>query len=151
TCTCPSGTTCCQNFGTNDAIASQVDKVPNPVELSDGSGRFLFVANENGKLYKVNADNGALAGSLQLHRNVSGTLCTNDKLKGTPLVQLAQFATQSFQNIYCNVDPGGGNCTAGNLRDVVYVVTSYDQTSATVCKTTSANEIIAVNAQSMNI
>ena len=153
-CTCPGGlTTCCQNFGTNDGIASVVNHVTSPVTLSDGSGTFIFVANENGKLYKVNANNGQLAGSVNLHRTVTGPLlCTNDKLKSTPLVQLAQFSSQNFKNVYCNVDPGGGNCSpATNLRDIVYVATSYDSTSANACKTTSANEIIAIDATSMTI
>jgi hypothetical protein len=125
TCTCGQVMgQCCQAF------PAPIDHVPEPVPLSGGGATYLFVTSENGLLYKVDAQTGVIASSIDLKR--AG--CPNDKLKAPATVQLAQFSGTDFQTIY------GGH-------DVVFVPTSFDTSGG--CATHVANQVIAVDAQTM--
>jgi outer membrane protein assembly factor BamB len=128
-CNCGGGVVaqCCQAFG-----GGLVDHVPAAVTLSDNSGTFLFVANEDGNLYKVNATNGQIAGTANLKRPG----CATDHLKAAPTIQLAQFSSANFNRIY------GGH-------DIVFVPTAYDSGGA--CATTTNNRIFAIDANTMGI
>jgi hypothetical protein len=130
-CSGVAGGTCCQPLS-----GGKVDHVTVPVTLSTGSvGPYIFVAHEDGHLYKIDASNGTVAGSADLRRPG----CTNDHLKAEPVVQLARFSTAGFNTAY------GGH-------DMVFVGTSMDQAGAGICAGgTTNNQIIGVDAQTMAI
>ena len=129
TCSCGAGVVgqCCQAFA-----GGLVDHVPAPVTLSDNSGTFIFAANEDGKLYKVNAANGQIVSSIDLKRPG----CATDHLKAAPTIQMAQFSSANFNRIY------GGH-------DIIFIPTAYDTGGA--CATTTNNRIFAVDANTMTI
>jgi hypothetical protein len=109
--------------------------------------RTVFVASSDGNLYKVVADTGQVSstanegngpGSVDLQRPG----CPADSLKGSPVVQLGGDSSVAFNAAY-------GVDALGKPRTLVYLTTSFDTRG--VCPTHTANQIIAVDAEMIDV
>src|SRR5262249_18426551 len=78
----------------NEPNNATINNFPSPVPLSNGTGEYIFVAGQDGRIYKIRADDGASMSSADLRR----TSCATDSILATPAVQLYSFSSPDFRN-----------------------------------------------------
>jgi flagellar hook capping protein FlgD/putative pyrroloquinoline-quinone binding quinoprotein len=107
--------------------ATTLTNFPSPVPMHSG-GEFIYVAGDDGRLYKLNAASPAgPATSIDTKR---GT-CAQDKIVATPTIQLYAFSNPAYQAVH--------------NRDLVFVPTR------TGCGDATQNRIFAVDASTLAV
>ena len=107
------------------ATGDVVENFPVAVPLQDGR-YYVFIASQDGFLYKLNAADLSVADSVDLRRPSSLACTMPDRLVATPTVQLAAYARSDW--------------TYYGARDVVYVITKHG------CGDHTLNQVIALDA-----
>jgi hypothetical protein len=103
---------------------ASISNFPNPVPLESGPSEYLFVATEDGILYRIDATSGTPSGSVDTRRPT----CPSDGLKGAPAIQLYRFSNALFRTDVL--------AERGQADDLVTVITRNqcgDHTQNKVC------------------
>ncbi len=104
-----------------------------PVVTAADQKEVIFVASDNGRLYKVDAKTGAALASVDTRR----AICSDDAIAATPAVQLYAYSNPAFQSAML--------AERGRPDDLVYVVTHHG------CGDPTGNQVIAYYASDLTL